>query len=97
MPRAIHCPIQISGTDHYCPRGSALVHFAWNFPRKLVKVAYHWLNPNESICALVKACCHWLTLVKSYKYNRNSVGLLKCLREMLSNNDVWKLQAFGYQ
>ena len=27
-------------------------------------------------------------LVKSYKYNRNFVGLLKCLREIPNNNDI---------
>ena len=64
-----------------CPRVNALVHFAWNFPRKLVKVAYHWLRPNENICALVKIRCDWRrplikstetsqALVKSYMYNR---------------------------
>ena len=83
---------------------SALVHFAWNFPRKLVKVAYHWPTANRIICALVKTCCHWLkaplikstetsqALVESYKYNRNFVGLLKCLREMPNNSDI----AFGW-
>ena len=71
MPRAIHYSIQISGAimcvettgGNYCPRVSALVHFARNFPRKLVKVAYHWPTANRITCALVKTCCHWLKAV----------------------------------